>query len=90
MSVQTVEPVGAISDRRVKFGDSVEWDCLSIPGSAARIFTGSNSVLILLSPEDFHPQPCVPFVLAKERSLRGEGAESDAHALRGCLGFGVQ
>lgn len=82
--------MGAISDRRVTFGDSVEWDCLSIPGSAARILAGSNSVLILLSPEDFHPQRCVPFVLVKEWSPRGEGAESDAHALRGCLGSGVQ
>lgn len=90
MSVQTLEPVGAISDRRVEFGDSVEWDCLSIPGGAARILAGSNSVLFLLTPEDFHPQWCVPFVLAKERSLRGEGAVSDTYALRGCLGFGVQ
>lgn len=82
--------MGAVSDRRVKFGDSVEWDCLSIPGSAARILAGSNSVLILLTPEDSDPQWCVPFVLAKERALRGEGAVFDAYALRGCLGFGVQ
>lgn len=75
--------MGAISDRCVKFRDSVEWDCLSIPGSAARILAGSNSVLILLTPEDFHPQRCVPFVLAKERSLRGEGTVSDTYALRG-------